>query len=66
MAAAGGVPVQPGMGEHELREAIRASNAARARAVGVPIDRLPTLTAQAAYHLARQVSGEPAPPTEPE
>lgn len=66
VAAAGGVPVQPGMGEHELREAIRASNATRARAAGVPVDRLPTLTTQEAYQLARQLSGEPALPDEPE
>ncbi|MDG4834172.1 hypothetical protein O7627_33445 [Solwaraspora sp. WMMD1047] len=66
VAAAGGVPVQAGMGEHELREAIRASNAARARAAGVPLDRLPTLTAQEAYQLARQLSGEPALPDKSE
>jgi hypothetical protein len=66
VAAAGCVPVQPNMSERELLEAIRASNAARALAGGVPVDRLPTLTAQEAHQLARQLSGEPARPDEPE
>jgi hypothetical protein len=66
LAADGGITVQPGTGEHELRQAIRARNAARAREYGVPIDNLPTLTAQQAHDLARQLSSEPAPPDEPE
>ncbi|ROO63001.1 hypothetical protein EDC02_5010 [Micromonospora sp. Llam0] len=66
VAAAGGVPVRPGMGERELRDAIRASNAARARAAGVPIDHLPALTARQAYDLASQLSGEPALLADPE
>lgn len=66
VAAAGNITVRPGMGEDDLRAAIRASNAARARAAGVPIDHLPALTATQAYHLARQLSGEPALPDEPD
>lgn len=66
VAATGGIAVQPGMGEHELRAAIRASNAAHARAAGVPVDHLPTLTAQEAHRLARQLSGEPEVPNQPE
>lgn len=61
-----GSPCSPAWGEHELREAIRASNAASARAAGVPVDHLPTLTAQEAHRLARQLSGEPARPDQPE
>jgi hypothetical protein len=65
VAAAGDIPVQPGMTESELREAIRASNAAAARAAGVPIDGLPQLTALQGHDLARRLSGAAAPPDEP-
>ncbi|RSM65275.1 hypothetical protein DMB66_17280 [Actinoplanes sp. ATCC 53533] len=57
VATAGGIPVQPDMTESELREAIRASNAAAARVAGVPIDGLPRLTASQAHDLARWLSG---------
>lgn len=65
VATAAGITVQPGMDAGELREAIRASNAAYARSIGVPIDHLPRLTTQQAYDLARLLSGEPAPPAAP-
>jgi len=65
VAAAGGIPEQPGMTESELREAIRASNAAAARAAGVPIDGLPRLTTVQAHDLARRLSGAAVPPDEP-
>jgi hypothetical protein len=63
MATAGGIPVQPGMSAHDLRRAIRASNADRA--AGIPVDDLPRLTAHEAHEPARRLSGEPAPPDEP-
>lgn len=65
VAADGGITAHPGMGATELREAIRASNAAHARAIGVPTDHLPRLTTQQAYDLARLLTGEPPPPAAP-
>lgn len=65
VAAAAGIAVHPGMDAGELREAVRARNAAYARSIGVPVDHLPRLTTQQAYDLARLLSGESAPPAEP-
>jgi hypothetical protein len=58
IAEDGAIRVRPGMSEDELQAAIRADNAARARAAGVPIDDLPALTAAQARDLAWQLSGE--------
>jgi len=66
VAAAGRIPVHPAMSEHQLRDAIRASNAALARAAGVPIEHLPQLTAREAHDLVRRLTNATAPPNEPE
>lgn len=57
LAEDGGIATQPNLTQDELRAAIRADNAARARAAGLPTDGLPTLTAQQAHDLARQLTG---------
>jgi hypothetical protein len=60
-AADTGVPLTPSMSDPQLRAAIRDDSARRARLDGLPVDDLPTLSADQAIELGRTVSGGGSP-----